>query len=218
MRAVRRCLSGLRGRSGRSRRGRRRRRGWTGRGGGHSGLDDRDLDAERCDLGDQCVRQSLDRVLGRGQQSHTGVGGLPVDRGALEDVSGSLGAEYRQCRAEHVEHSEDVGVEHGAGLRVGGFLDGSEESVAGVVGDHVDAAEPRERALHRFPDGLLVTHVCPDEEQAVAVRFGQFVQGSGVAGDRRDGIAALQYLEGQFAADAGRRAGDEPCAGGGLLV
>nr|WP_252125081.1 hypothetical protein [Streptomyces sp. MBT84] len=84
-------------------------------------------------------------------------------------MAGALCAQHGQRRTEYVEDAEDVGVEDGAGLLVGGLLDGTEEAVARVVGDYVDAAESVHGLLDSRGHGCLVAYVRVDQEQPVGV-------------------------------------------------
>jgi hypothetical protein len=109
-----------------------------------------------------------------------------------------------------VDRAEQVGVDHPSDLLVGGFLDGGEDAVAGVVDDHVDRVERREGVGHDPVHLLDVGDVEPGDPQAVAVLGAQIVQRLGSAQCRGDAVAADQQAFGQLASEAGRGAGDEP--------
>src|SRR6266568_4586583 len=118
----------------------------------------------------------------------------------LDDVARALLAEDREDRLRDVENAEQVRLELVAQLLLGDLLDRSEEPVARVVDDDVDPPERLVRGLHRSEHLVAVGDVELD----------QVTQSVCVAGGRCDLIATLEGGEGELAAKAFRRAGDEP--------
>ncbi len=106
-----------------------------------AGLDRGHLDAERRDLLGQRLGQRLERELRRGVVGVGRVGDEPGHRGDVDDVPAALRAHPGQHRLERVDDAEVVGVEERAHLGVVALLDRRQVAVAGVVDQHVDAAE-----------------------------------------------------------------------------
>jgi hypothetical protein len=67
--------------------------------------------------------------------------GDAADRGDLNDVPAALGAQVQQRGLGHPQRTEQVGLQLGAGLGLGEFLDEAEVPVAGVVDHDVQPAE-----------------------------------------------------------------------------
>ncbi|MDQ0684447.1 hypothetical protein QFZ56_003410 [Streptomyces achromogenes] len=104
----------------------------------------------------------------------------------------------------------EVGLHLVADLLLRQLLDRAEQSVAGVVDDHVQASEVVVRTLHGLGGGRLVGDVQGQRQHRVAVRGDQVREGVGVAGGGGDLVAALQGGLGELAAEAARGTGDEP--------
>lgn len=122
----------------------------------------------------------------------------------------------RQHGAQDVGRAEDVGGELRLDLLAAALLDGAGEDVAGVVDEDVDAGGLREDG----GDGGGERRVTGGDvevvgEGAARLQVGE-VGGVAVGGD--DGVAVLQGGQGQFAAEAGGAAGDEPDFGGAFLL
>lgn len=83
-------------------------------------------------------------------------------------MAGALAPQHRQYGALNGERSEHVGLVHRADRGVVGFLDGGEQSGAGVVDQDVDPAEPLDRCVYGRLDALRVGHVQRRGEQRVA--------------------------------------------------
>src|SRR6266496_2405748 len=128
----------------------------------------------------------------------------------LDDVARPLLTEGREDRLRDMENAEQVRLELIAQLLLGDLLDRSEEPVARVVDDDVDPPERLVRGLHRSEHLVAVGDVELDREDGVAVLLDQVTQSVCVAGGRCGLIATLEGGEGELAAKAFRRAGDEP--------
>lgn len=114
---------------------------------------------------------------------------------------------------QDVGRAEDVGGELRLDLLAAALLDGAGEDVAGVFDEDVDAGGLRENGGgERRVAGGDVEVV---GEGAARLQVGD-VGGVAVGGD--DGVAVLQGGQGQFAAEAGGAAGDEPDFGGGAFL
>jgi hypothetical protein len=118
-------------------------------------------------------------------------------------------AHARQGRADDVGQTEDVDVEDAADLVVGALLHGGEVPDAGVVDQHVDAAEVLLRGLDGLLDLRGVSHV-EGQRERLLVAFDEILDLSDVAGGDDRLVAGGEDLPGQGAAEAGRAAGDEP--------
>ena len=101
-----------------------------------------------------------------------------------------------------LEQSADVGVV--------AFLDGGAVAVAGVVDQHVDAAEPLVGLLHGGGDLLGIGDVERDGEHPVGRGVSQVGDPRGVAGGDDGVVAGADDGFGEGAAEPGRAAGDEP--------
>jgi len=97
-------------------------------------------------------------------------------------------------------------------LLVGQFLGGAEQAVAGVADDDVDAPELLEAAVHNLADRLGVGDVEQFAAERVGVAVGEVGDGLGAADGADDGVAAVEELGGQLAAEAAADASDEPGA------
>lgn len=156
------------------------------------------------------VGEAFDGVLGRGEQTDAGVGGLSVAGRALQDVAAALGAQHRQHSAQDVQHAEEVGVENAARLGVRALLDRAEQTVSGVVGDHVDPAERPDGCRDRGTQLLGAAHVGRHRQHLCAVLLGQGGEGVGAAGQRHHVVPLAGRRLGQCQTDPRRGTGDEP--------
>ncbi len=136
--------------------------------------------------------------------------GPAVERGALEDVAVALRPQHRQRRPQHVEHAEHVRVEDAPRLLVGRLLDRAEDAVARVLVHEIDASEGLERACHGVLHLGRPSDVHGERKDAIAVLVGKGAKGRDLAGDRDDVVATVGRGAGDFQADSGGGAGDEP--------
>ena len=114
----------------------------------------------------------------------------------------------RQCGTGHGGESEEVDLEHATDLGVLALLDGGEVTDAGIVHQHIDAAEPGLRRVHRRRDLRRVGHIQLQHQRIF--HGGELAERVGVA-RRHDNVAAGgQELLGKLPSEAGRAAGDEP--------
>jgi hypothetical protein len=122
--------------------------------------------------------------------------------------AGPLRSQHGQDGPQHVEGTEDVRVENRASLRVGGFLHGAEQSVAGVVRDDVDPAESGDGIIHSGMHRRGLAHIGRDcEQHCIAV---EFEERRGVPCESGNRFAGLEGLARQFEADARAGTGDQP--------
>ncbi len=172
-----------------------------------------DLDAERRHLLRQGIREALHGVFGGRVIARAREAAEARHRGDVDDVAAPLPAHHGQHGARHGEEAEDVGLELGADLLRHALLDGGQVAVAGVVHQHVDAAERPHRGLHAGLDLVVVDHVERQRERAVLAALREILDARLVA-RRDDGPpAAVEHQLRQFAAEAGGAAGDEPHRG-----
>jgi len=101
-----------------------------------------------------------------------------------------------------LEQSADVGVV--------AFLYRGAVTVAGVVDQHVDAAEPIVGLLHSGGDLFGIGDVEPDGEHPVGHGVSQVGDARGIACGDDGVVAGADDGFGQGAAEPGRAAGDEP--------
>ncbi len=110
-----------------------------------AGLDDQHADAERCDLGRQRLGHPLERELRRAVGAESGRRDLAAHRAHLHDRAAALRAHMRQHRLRQGDGAEEHRVHERAQLAGVDLLDRADRAVAGVVDEHVDAAEALER-------------------------------------------------------------------------
>ena len=89
-------------------------------------------------------------------------------------------------------------------------LDGRLVAVTGVVDEHVDAAESCLRFIHRCGDLRPVGHVEIKRQRPVPGSGHQAGHARLVAGGDHGAPAAFEHQAGQFAAETGGAAGDQP--------
>ena len=174
-----------------------------------AGLDDHRRDAQRRDLLAERQRQRLDRGLDRRVVAGA-LGRDPrADRGEVDDRAGAPRAHAGQHRLDRADGAEDVGVEELADGVVLALLDGGAVAVAGVVDQHVDAAEP---LLGGRTAAVTWASSVTSSGRASAVSGWASARSDrrGVAGGDDDVVAAREDGLGEGAAEAGRAAGDEP--------
>ena len=115
-----------------------------------------------------------------------------------------------QHGAGHLRGSEEIDLHLLAQLVGQEFLGRAERAASGDVGEHVDAAEARERGLNRLQARIRVGHVEADRERRLTVFSGERVERVRPPSRNDGAVAALQHGLGQRAAEAARCAGDEP--------
>ena len=91
---------------------------------------------------------ALDRCLGGGVVARSHRGHLDADRGDVHDGAAASGPHAGQDGLDHRDGAEEVRLEQGADLGVVAFFDRGAITVAGVVDQDVDAAEPLLGLLH----------------------------------------------------------------------
>jgi Kef-type K+ transport system membrane component KefB len=130
-------------------------------------------------------------------------------RGDRDDQARALGAHDRQHGAGDVDGAEQGGLDLGPEVLGADLLEEPGVEVAGVVDQHVDAAEPFDGSR----DGRLGVGGVGDVEldgQEVVVRAERGADPLGVASGGDDGVAGGQGGLGDVDAHAAAGAGDEP--------
>ncbi len=117
--------------------------------------------------------EAFDGGLGRGVVAGSHRGQLSADRGDVHDGAAAAGAHPGQHSLDHRDGAEEVRLEQGAHVGVVAFLDGRAVTVAGVVDQDVDAAEPLLGLLHRGGDLPGIRDVERDGEHPLRGRVGQ---------------------------------------------
>jgi hypothetical protein len=95
-------------------------------------------------------------------------------------------------------------------LLVGEFFGGTEQAVAGVGDDDVDAAQALEGAVDELPDRRAVGHFEHLGDERVGVGVAEVGDLPGSADGADDTVAAGEQLLGEFAAEAAADPGEEP--------
>jgi hypothetical protein len=104
-----------------------------------------------------------------------------------------------------------VRLEQGADVGVVAFFDGGAVAVAGVVDQHIDAAEPLFCLLHSGGDLFGTGDVKRKGEHTFGRALGQVGDSRDVAGGDDGVVAFANDGFGEGTAESGRAAGDEPC-------
>ena len=126
-------------------------------------------------------------------------------------LAGSPGGRYA-APSIPLDRADQVGVDLVDDLFVGEFLGRTEETVARVVNDHVDAAKLGKGPTDDAVDGGSVGQIKRGEPELVAVLLFQVVDGFQLAGGSGHPVAAVEQLLGHVAAEAAADTGDEPSA------
>src|SRR6476646_890325 len=125
----------------------------------------------------------------------------------------TLLAQERQRRLRHPQRTEEVSLHLRSRLPLAELLDHAELAVSRVVDHDIEPAEvvvsSGDRVEHRLAGG----DVEGERRYGVAVFVRQIPQRRRVAGGRGHLVAAFQGGDGPLAAEAARRAGDEPDLG-----
>jgi hypothetical protein len=114
----------------------------------------------------------------------------------LQHTAPTLRPQVRQHRAHHLDRADDVGVDLMADLRIGQLLGRTEEPVAGVVHDHVNAAHAGDGVVDHAAHRVDVGEVQRRDMQAVTVQLAQVVQQFHPACGGDHMVAAVQQLFG----------------------
>jgi hypothetical protein len=138
---------------------------------------------------------------------------VPAVRGELDDPAAALLAEVWQRRADQRDGAGEIGGDDVVDLGVGQFLGCAEQAVAGVADDHVDPAQLVVGAVDQGSDRARVGDVEELHVEGVGMLLGQVGDGVGAADGADDGVAAVEQLAGEFAAEAAADSGDEPGPG-----
>ena len=174
-----------------------------------AGFDDRGVDAERLDLEAQRLHPPLDAELGGGVGGAEGLAGDAGGRADRDDRARTLPAHHGQHRACHVHRPDQIGGQLPLDLLGRQLLEEAGIEVAGVVDEHVDAAEALERRPHRRLRGREARDVELDDQQVVRLAERR-TDRLGVAAGRDDGMAGGECGLGDVHAHAAAGAGDEP--------
>ena len=183
-------------------------------GAGTTGLDDGHADPERRDLLRDRLGEPLDPPLAGVVERVSGERDLAAVGGDLNDPPAALGAQVRQGRADQLDGASQVGGDDVVDLGVSELLGGTEQAVAGIADDHVDAADLVERAVDDVADGGGVRDIQDRRLERLRIPVEQVLDLAGVADSAHDAVTALQNLLGELAAKATADAADEPGTGG----
>src|SRR4051794_18222165 len=148
------------------------------------GLDDRDFDPERPDLFSEHLRESLDTPLGRRVRAATDRADASSHGRELEDPARSLTSHHRDSRLGQVHDPKEIGLNLGAEVLNGRVLDCGKVPIAGVVDQHIEAAEGVNSQLDGRDRCTLLGDIQRDGAHVVAVTLNQigellWITGSG---------------------------------------
>ncbi len=174
-----------------------------------AGLDHRDADAERRDFGGQRLADAFDRELGRTVDAPARIADITADRREVDDMAGALAAHVRQHGAGDVQQAEHVGAVDAQRLFGARLLDAAEQTVAGVVDQHVDPAERLHSDAGRFMRLRLIGDVELHGQQPLVLAELLFDRRR-VAGGCNHRVALGQGFRRDPCAEAAGRSCDEP--------
>jgi hypothetical protein len=131
--------------------------------------------------------------------------------GDVDDLPRALAAHDREHGAHHVHDAPEVRRELPLDLLGGKLLEVAEQAVAGVVDQHVDAAEPRDGGISGPLHLGLAGDVQPLEQQVVAGDVGEgAAQLLRVPAGRHDPVPRLESGPGNAGTDAAAGSSDKP--------
>jgi hypothetical protein len=125
-------------------------------------------------------------------------------------VAAPARAHARQHAPGHGHQAEEVRLEHRPHLLLLAFLDRGQVAVAGVVHQHVDAAEGALRLLHRGVHLRRIGDVEAKREAVLRVRCDDVPDLIRIARRRHGFVSMRQGAQSDGSAQPGRAAGDEP--------
>jgi hypothetical protein len=163
----------------------------------------------------QRLRGRLERELRRAVRAEAGHGDHAAHRADLDDRAGAALAHVRERRPGQRDRAEVHRLHHVAEVVGLDLLDRADGAVAGVVDEHVEAAEAVERRGHRGGDLPAVGHVERHGMDAVGRGGDEVGERPGAPRRGDDAVAAGERGLHELAAEAGVAAGDEPDAIGG---
>ncbi len=175
-----------------------------------AGRDHGDADAERRHLLGQRIRHRLDAELDHVVVADARVGDEPADRADVDDMPAPACPHPGQHRLDQLQRSEQVGVEQGMDVLVLAFLDRGQIAVAGVVDEHVHAAEAGLGRRDRRRDLARIGHVELDRKRRLAVRGREVGDVVALSRGDDDTVARGECLLGKRTAEPLGTAGDEP--------
>ena len=135
---------------------------------------------------------------------------MPAVEEIVHDEPGALGAHDRQHGAGDVQRAEQVGLDLRPEVLGGDLLEEPGVEVAGVVDQHVDAAEPFDGGLHGRLGVGGVGDVELDDQQVVVPRRRPGLTRVGVAAGGHDRVAGGEGGPGDVDAHAAAGTGDQP--------
>ena len=125
-------------------------------------------------------------------------------------MSRPLNSEPRQDRSNDIQCPEEVGL-HAATNLVGlAFLDGPNQSVAGVIDHHIQGAEAFDGRIEGGVDLVFVGDVQREREGLFRDDGCERFDGGNIPGGQHHAIPCLKGCLGDGATEPGRTAGDEP--------
>ena len=157
------------------------------------GLDDRDFDPERPDLFGEHLREALDTPFGRRVRAATDRADASSDGRELEDPARSLASHHRDSRLGQVHDAKEIGLKLGAEVLHGRVLDRGEVPIAGVVDQHIEAAEDVNGQLDGRNRRTLIGDVQRDGAHVVAVTLDQVGELLWIAGGGDQLVASGEY-------------------------
>jgi hypothetical protein len=147
-----------------------------------SRLDDDDLDSQGSGLQAQRVRDPLDGELGRGVVAGSRRGGAAADRGDVDDRPATPVPHAGQHLFGQVHQAEEVRREQLGDVGRVGFLNRGAVAVAGIVDQHVHAAEPLSRLAGRLDDLVVIAYVQAHGQRGLRMAVDEILNGRDITG------------------------------------
>src|SRR5258706_9756018 len=182
------------------------------------GLDDRDFDPERPDLFGEHLREALDTPLGRRVRAATDRADASSHGRELEDPARSLASHHRDGRLGQVHDTKEIGLKLGAEILNGRVLDRGKVPIAGVVDQHIEAAEDVNGQLDGRNRRTLIGHIQRDGAHVVAVTLNQIGELLWITGGGDQLVASCESGLDDHPTQPPSASGDQPYFCHGILL
>src|SRR5258707_5652304 len=133
-----------------------------------AGFDNHHLDAERRDLLRQGLRHAFERELRRGVGTRASERKLAAEARHVDDRAAPLPAQMRQYSPGDGQGAEEIGLYLRAEFGLWRLLNGTDDAIAGIVDENVDAA----KAGNSGGDSFSASPLTVTSSLCASTRFG----------------------------------------------